>query len=442
MLDQTFNKIKNIHNFYELKLPVLFFGLAVWVITPIMGIFPLLLSIQLDLLIARRYKPKLLSLNNLLLVLVVLTVAIYISSFELFADTRVYLDIYNSLDNKGIFDNFIVKQRYEFVLFLLLYPIHVITNGSEYWCLFLFALFINSVIVFYISKNFSARYYPTILIILFSTSFYYSQIFYMRQFISMIFVLMAMVCLESNWLLFILWSFLAIFAHVTSAINIAILFTVRIVFLIGSKVKIRLQKKDKIFLYFSLGLFLVFLYYSVMQIYNNPQQIYDYVGQVLELLPDQKLGGAIQIRVNNNDGRDIDTFGFTIFRAIAIMNATIFIIIRGYKKLTPKLLSLNIFYVMSLFQLAFILVTGFNQRIAFFFLAFYGLFFSIGLDDKSQIKPLGVISALTIFAAAANTFSFLVIQHNMIDSKGWSYFDGQPLAMSLFDYIIYFFQSI
>ena len=162
----------------------------------------------------------------------------------------------------------------------------------------------------------------------------------------------------------------------------------------------------------------------------------------MELLPDQKLGGAIQIRVNNNDGRDIDTFGFTIFRAIAIMNTTIFIIMRGYKKLSPKLLSLNVFYVMSLFQLAFILVTGFNQRIAFFFLAFYGLFFFIGLDDKSQIKPLGVISALTIFAAAANTFSFLVIQHNMIDSKGWSYFDGQPLAMSLFDYIIYFFQSI
>lgn len=442
MLDQTFDKIKNINNLSELRLPILFFGLALWVVIPIMGIFPILLSIQLDLLKPRRQKPKLLSLNNCLLILVILSVTIYVSSFHIFADTRVYLDIYRSLDTKGIFDNYIVKDRYEFVLFLFLYPINIITNGSEYWCLLIFALFINSIVVFYISKHFSVKYYPSILIIVFSTFFYYSQIFYMRQFLSIMFVLMAMICIESNLLLFILWSFLAIFSHLTSAIYIAVFLGIKATYFFIRKFKIRLQKRDKIFLYLALGLVVLLLLYFGLKIYSNPQEIYGYISNFLDILPDKRLGNTIQGRVNNNDARDTDLFQFTIFRAIAIMTLGIFIIVRGFKKLTPKLISLNLFYVMSLFQIAFIVVTGFNQRIAFMFLAFYGLFFCIGLDDQSKIKPFGVISLLTMFMAASNTFNFLTIQNTMIDSRGWSFFDGQPLAMSLYDYILYFFQSI
>ena len=442
MLEQTFDKIKNINNLSELRLPMLFFGLAVWVVIPIIGIFPILLSIQLDLLKPRRQKPKLLSLNNLLLILVILSITIYVSSFDIFADTRVYLDIYRTLDTKGIFDNYIVKDRYEFVLFLFLYPINILTDGSEYWCLLIYALFVNSVVVFYISKHFSAKYYPSILIIVFSTFFYYCQIFYMRQFFSIMFVLMAMVCLESDFLLFIIWSFLAIFAHLTSAIYIAVFLLIRGIYFVKEKLKIRLQKKDKIFLYLVLGLLLAFVIHIGLKIYSDPKEVYTYVSNLLDLLPDRRLGNSIQVRVDNNDARDTDLFVFTIFRAIAILNIGLFVVIKNFKNLTPRLLSLDLFYVMSLFQIAFILVTGFNQRIAFLFLAFYGLFFSIGLDDRSKIKPFGVVSLLTMFTAAANTFNFLTIQETMIDTTGWSFFDGQPLAMSLYDYILYFFQSI
>lgn len=442
MLDQTFDKLKNIHNLSELRLPMLFFGLALWVAVPIIGIFPILLSIQLDLLKPRRKKPQLISLNNWLLILVILSIAIYASSFHVFADTKVYLDIYRNLDTKGIFDNYIVEDRYEFVLFLFLYPINILTDASEYWCLLIYALFVNSIVVFYLSKNFSAKYYPSILIILFSTFFYYSQIFYMRQFFSIMFVLMAMVCLESNLPQFILWSFLAIFSHLTSAVYIAVFLAVKAIYFIIRKFKIRLQKKDKMLLYLALGLLIILLIYFGFKIYNNPQEAYGYIRNFLDILPEKRLAGTIQSRVENNDGRDTDLFQFTIFRAIAIMTVGIFIIVRGFKKLSPKLLSLNLFYVMSLFQIAFILLTGFNQRIAFLFLAFYGLFFTIGLDDQSKIKPFGMVSLLTIFAAASNTFNFLTIQNTMIDSGGWSFFDGQPLAMSLFDYIWYFFQSI
>ena len=442
MLEQKIDKIKNIHHLSELRLPMLFFGLAMWVVTPIMGNIPILLSIQLDLLKSKQPKSKLLTLNNLLLVLVVLSVSVYISSIEVFADTKVYLDVYRTLDTKGIFDNLFFKDRYEFGLFLLLYPIHILTDGSEYLCLFLFSLISNLTLVFYISKKFYSKYYPTLLIIVFSTFFYYSQVFYMRQFLSILLVLMAIVSLESNWILFLLWSFLAIFSHLSSAIYIGVCLASKLLFYFSSKIKIKLEKTDKLVFYIAIGFFLLFLAYIAWTIYSNPQEIYAYTNNIINFLPEKRLSDTIQSRVNNYDGRDTDTFAFTIFRAIAIVVVAIFIALKGVKKLTPRLLSLDIIYVISLLQIGFIMVTGFNQRIAYFFLTFYGFFFCIGLDERDKLKPLGIVSLLTIFVAAANTYNFLIIQAAMADIPGWSFFDDRPLTMSLYDYILYFFQSI
>ena len=442
MLDQAVCKIRNIHNLYELRGPILFFGLAMWVVTPIMGIFPILLSIQLDLLNPRRQKQKLLSLNNLLLVLVILSITIYISSFEIFADTRVYLNIYKTLDTKGVFDNFLVENRYEFVLPLLLYPINILTNGSEYWCLVIFALIINSVVVFYISKSTSSKYFPSLLIILFSTFFYYSQVFYMRQFLSIVLVFMAIVNLDKNRILFIIYSILAIFAHITSAMYIAVFLIIKASYLIAENLRFKLTKTELFFIYLIAGGLLIVLIYIALKIYSNPQQVYDYVNNLLDFLPEKTLANSLQDRVDNYDGRDQELFKLTIYRVIAIASVGVFIVMKEYKDLTSRLLSFNLIYLISLLQLAFIMLTGFNQRIAYLFLTFYGLFFCIGLDDKSKIKPFGAVSLITMFMAAANTFNFLRIQEAMIDSTGWSFFEGQPLAMSVYDYILYFFQSI
>ena len=442
MLDSTFDKLKNINRFSELRLPMLFFGLAVWIVVPIIGNIPILLSIQLSLLQRKHLKTSLLSIDNILLSLVVLSLSIYVSSFDVFADTRIYLDIYDTLDVKGIFDNLFFQDRYEFVLFLLLYPIHILTNGSEYLCLFLFSLIMNLAIVFYVGKKLSPKYYPTLLIIVFSTYFYYSQVFYMRQFLSITLVMMAFVSLESSWLMFIIWSLLAIFSHLTAAIYVGICLAAKFAFYIRENIKIKFTKKDKIFLYIAIAFVAAVLLYIGWIIYNNPQEIYSYTNRALDLLPEKRLSSSIQDRVTEYDGRDTDLFQLSIFRAIAIMAISIFVFIRSQKNLTPKLLSLIAIFILSILQIVFIIVTGFNQRIVYLFLSFYGFFFWIGLNEKTKIKPLGLVSLITIFVAAANTFSLSVIQANMIDADGWSFFNGQPLTMSIYDYIVYFFQSI
>lgn len=448
MLDQTLDKIGRIRNASELKLPILFVGFAVWVSFPILGIFPLLLAVQLDLLRPSKKSNKLLSLNNLILVLVVLTLATYISAFDVFADTKNYLDIYTSLDRQAPWDNYIADDRFEVVLFIFFAIVHYLSNESIFWCLFSFALFNNALITFYVSKKLSPRYYPTLLIILFSTFFYYSQIFYMRQFLALAFVMAAIASMESSWLLFWLFALLALFSHTSSIIFILVCLVAQgIGFMTKQLKRIKWEKRDKVIIYLVLGLLLAGLIYLGVQTYNEPKSIYRFINSILEYLPQSQINRSIQGRIDNNDGRDTEIFEVTIFRVVAIFSLGCFILRRSYKNMSPKILSLILMFFVSMLQILFIIVTGFNQRIAYLFLAFYGLFFCIGLDDLkinqvNKVKSFALVSALTIFVAASNTFNFIQIQVTMADIVGWSFFDKQPLSMSLFDYIIYFFRSM
>ena len=448
MLDRTFDKIGKIRNVAELKLPVLFFGFAVWVSFPILGIFPFLLYIQLDLLEPNKKRDRLLSFNNLILLLVVLTIAVYLSAFDVFADTKNYLDIYDGLDRNAFWDNEIANDRFEIILFAFFAVVHFLSNESTFWLLFAFSLFNNALIAFYVSKRLSPRYYPTLLIILFSTFFYYSQVFYMRQFFSLVFVMCAIASMESSGLLFTIFALLAVFSHTSSIMFILICLAAQGVGLLTKIVKkFKWEKRDKIILYLGLGVIAYLLIYTGIQIYSEPKSIYRFINSILEYLPQAKITSSIQGRVENNDQRDTEIFEITIFMLIAIFSLISFIVRRNYQKISPKILSLIMIFFVSLLQLIFITVTGFNQRIAYLFLAFYGLFFCIGLDDlkldrPNKIKNFTFVSALTIFMAASNTFKFIDIQIKMGDIVGWSFFNKQPLSMSLFDYIVYFFQSM
>ena len=448
MLDQTLDKISRIRNASELKLPVLFFGFAVWVSFPIIGIFPLLLSVQLDLLRPSKKSSQLLSLNNLILVLVVLTLATYISAFDVFADTKKYLDIYIALDRQAPWDNYIADDRFEVVLFFFFAVVHYLSNESIFWCLFSFALFNNALITFYVSKKLSPRYYPTLLIILFSTFFYYSQIFYMRQFLALAFVMAAIASMESSWILFWLFSLLAIFSHTSSIMFVLVCLVAQSVDLIANQLKRKKwETRDKVIIYLLIGLLFGAFIYGAIQMYNEPKIIYRLINNVLEYLPQGQVISSVQGRIENNDSRDTEIFEVTIFLIIAIFSLGCFIVRRNYEKISPKILSLILIFFVSMLQILFILVTGFNQRIAYLFLAFYGLFFCIGLDDLkinqvNKVKSFGFVSALTVFVAAANTVKFIDIQVKMVDIVGISFFDKQPLSMSLFDYIVYFFKSM
>jgi hypothetical protein len=442
MLTEAIEKIGNINRLSQLKLPLLFLGLAIWVVVPIVGILPLLLFVQLDLLQSKPKKRKILSLHNLVLFLIILTATIYVSSFDVFADTETYLRIYQKLDTEGPFKNYFSSDRHEFVLFIILDLIHKLTNGSFYWCLFLFSLLINGLVVFYISKNFSAKYYPTLLILIFSNYTYYSHIFYMRQALSIVLVMAAIASIESNFWVFLGLGLLGIFSHITTVIYFVIALFVKLYFWASSSLSIQWKGKNSLLLYFALGIFVFGLSFTAMKIYSNPEVIYGYVGVLLDLFPEQELGSSLQQSVETYDGRDSDTFGITPYYLLSILSIMVFIAMRTYKNVSPKVITLIIIFALSILQIAFVLATGFNSRIIYLFFALYGLFFYIGLDENNSIKPLGVISLIAIFTITANAYNFINIQSVMLDKSGWLFFEGEPLKVSLPEYLVFFGNSI
>ena len=206
-----------LERFTQYKYVVLCFGLALWLVSPMIGIFPLLLFVQLNVLKEERIyrqSDRLFNLNNLILLLVVLTITIFASSFDPFSDTKIYIDDYGNLDDTGPFGVKKYGRGFEFVMFLLAYPTFLLSNGSEYWFIFNHALFINVLITFFIAPSFSKKYYPLVLIFVFSVSLYYSEVFYMRQFLSNVFLMLAVSSLNGKR--YIPSLFLSIFSHLSN----------------------------------------------------------------------------------------------------------------------------------------------------------------------------------------------------------------------------------
>jgi hypothetical protein len=417
-------------------------GLAIWLVVPIMGIFFLLFSIQLNLLRVKKTKQRFLSLNQIILFIVILTISIYTSSFEVFADTQQYLKAYEDFGVYSPLDNY-YSQRYEFVLFLFAYPIYLISNGSSYWFLFIYSFFVNSFLVFQVAQKISNKYYPLFLIILFSTFMYYSQIFYMRQFLSITFLMGAIASLEGNIIWLIIYCLLSIFSHLTGFIYVAILLAVkfRTKFLFFSN-KIRISvNHQKILKYTILILLSIIFTYLTVTILNTPDVIYRWVEQLLNYIPIKELSTSFIKRLDAYDGRDIETFTLTLPRILGIAGVGCLIVLQDYRNLSSRTISLTIIYIISILQIIFILITGFNQRIAYLFLTFYGLFFSIGISEKKD-KMSKIFWVIAIAMALLNVYNIFGVQKVMYFSPGWSFFEGKPLEKTIYEYLLFFVQSI
>lgn len=220
-------KVQNLSNY---SIVVLFFALAVWVVVPIVGIFPLLLSVQLNLLKPGKKSKSEIFLNNLLLILVVFTVSVFFSSVSVKLDLIGYIADYQQLDRLTPFE---AAESYgagfEFIIYLLAYPVYYLTNGAAYAFLFNHALIINTLVVFVISKRLSAKYYPILLMIVFSTPTYYFQIQVMRHALSNTFLMAAITTIESSGISFFVFLFLSAFSHFSNFIYFAILVFLRII---------------------------------------------------------------------------------------------------------------------------------------------------------------------------------------------------------------------
>ena len=131
-------KYLSYHN-SSLKYVLLFLGLIVWIIIPITSIFPILLFIHFNF---NSNTNKINELNLAILILIAVTTAIFKSYQNIIYHTVFYVTDYGDLGRCRLFE-LAYSQDVELIFLLLSYPIYIISNGSEYYFLFCWSLFIK-----------------------------------------------------------------------------------------------------------------------------------------------------------------------------------------------------------------------------------------------------------------------------------------------------------
>lgn len=442
-------KVQNLSNY---SIVVLFFALAVWVVVPIVGIFPLLLSVQLNLLKPGKKSKSEIFLNNLLLILVVFTVSVFFSSVSVKLDLIGYIADYQQLDRLTPFE---AAESYgagfEFIIYLLAYPVYYLTNGAAYAFLFNHALIINTLVVFVISKRLSAKYYPILLMIVFSTPTYYFQIQVIRHALSNTFLMAAIATIESSGISFFVFLFLSAFSHFSSFIYVAILVFLRIItkpqisflkIFNLKNIKIRENKKPNRMLAISiLGLILIVALLGFFIGISSLSPIISFV---------QELGFSDIARSVETRSIYYEKYSEGAGLSIILITYWLFIGIGGLisilhkQTISTQKLALTIIFLIQLIACIFVAMTGFAWRAFFLLLSMNGLFHAIIMESKlTKIKLLNIM----VFSFVGLMFVFSIRGFLVQLAQGWLtgeqhiFFGGQPLQMNLFDYIKFFIDA-
>ncbi|MFM2380133.1 MAG: hypothetical protein RLZZ143_2714 [Cyanobacteriota bacterium] len=442
-------KVQNLSNY---SVVLLFFALAVWVVVPIVGIFPLLLSVQLNLLKPGKKSKSEIFLNNLLLILVVFTVSVFFSSVSVKLDLIGYIADYQQLDRLTPFE---AAESYgagfEFIIYLLAYPVYYLTNGAAYAFLFNHALIINTLVVFVISKRLSAKYYPILLMLVFSRPSYYFQIQVMRHALSNTFLMAAIATIESSGISFFVFSFLSAFSHFSNFIYVPILVFLRIITKLPisflkifnlKNIKIRENKKPNRMLAISiLGLILIVALLGFSMGKSSLSPIISFVQE----LGFSDIARSVETRSiyyeKYNEGGDLRNI-FTIYLLFIGIGGLISILDK--QNISTQKLALTIIFLIQFIVYVFVVTTGFAGRACYLLFSMNGIFYALIIESKlTKIKILNVM----VFSFVGLIFMHYIRNFLIQLAQGWLmgeehiFFGGQPLQMNLFDYIKFFIDA-
>ncbi|QOV21574.1 EpsG family protein [Anabaenopsis elenkinii CCIBt3563] len=177
--------------FHKFRYPILLFGLGIWILSPILGIIPLLLFSQIQvsrLFTKNKPKQNISILTFLSLFIVLFTITITASTYEVISDLQVYVQVYEALGNQPFFE-YMNVMRMEPVTFIIPNFIKLVFNGNAYSFILVQALTMNLAFML-IAIRFLPSYYPTIILLNITSASYFTQMFLMRQFYALIFLVL------------------------------------------------------------------------------------------------------------------------------------------------------------------------------------------------------------------------------------------------------------
>ena len=389
------------------KVIVLLIGLALWLVIPILGIFPLILFIHLN----QKSRGK---LNFLVSLVIILTITTFVSSTDVISDLAVYVDNYRQLKTKNPFE-ISGGQGLEFVMWVVSYPVYLISNGSNYAFIFFWSFVFNALVFWVIAKGFSAKNYGLLLLFIAANPVYFSfQIFLVRQYLATLIFLLAVINMERKpvmWGLYVI----SLFTHIANIIYLPVLLLHNRLYLFKNKIVIFCSIIAGLILPFSTDIFI------------------NLAEQATIFLPAQ----YAQVIVGKTGYYNRTPTGESDVTITLIENLVVLIIIlvflKSRKFQSPQQQVLFVMYPV-LFFLLFIGrdIHMFSNRVAFLLYPFGGLFYCFLIENKWKgFKQVILISLLSIKLLYFNYSLYNV----SIGNNPFNFLDGRIYSSTIIDYV-------
>ena len=445
---------ENVSNVNQYIIGFLCISLAVWIYVPIIGIFPLLLFIQVNLLNNENPGKKMGLINNLVLILVVFTICVFFTSYTIYSDLIQYVQTYEKLGNMNAFEATVdYGTGTEFIPFFIAYFVYHLTSGSVYAYLFVHALIINVLIVFVISKRLSRKYYPVILMLAFSTPLYYWQIIIMRHALSNTFLMVASTFIESSSISFLTYLILSFFSHSSNIINTCILFYFKFsefnIFNFKNDFSVvkNSKKTRSTKIKFISFIFVMFLYIFL----SGGVSISAFLPLFLPFLSTfGELNSGLENKLagydNYGDMISLSIFDIPIY---IFMTITIIFSFLKRKEISKKLLSLTTIFLLQMILYLYGAASPINWRVYYLLLSMSGLFYLPLIEiEKGYTRRNGrnnnnliFIISIAIVLAYNILMLFRGLAGGWIVGKEHIFFNGSPLQNTIFDYIGFFINA-
>lgn len=401
------NNIKNFVGNRNDKAFYLFLGLALWFVSPILGIFLLLLFVHLN----QKQDSK---LNLLILLTVIITVTAFVSSVDIRGDLAVYVTNYEKLGKETPFE-IAGGGGVEFVMWLFSYPIYIFSDGSKYAFVFFWSLAINLLTFLVIIKVFSPRNYALLALFIVTTpNFLGYQAFLLRQYIATMIFFIALIYIDKK---VVMWSLylLSVFTHIANLLYFPIL-------LLYNKVKI-LESKITVFIMVFVGITAAF----------SASIVFDLASLVAKFLPSQ-YASVLLIKTYRYDREQVasEDLGIAFVEQFILFVIIILLVNnKGVKNSQEKVLKfLYPIFLAVMFMGRNIFL--FSNRFAFIFFPFGGLFYYFIIEHKLKIFRQEIIVSL-LLAKIVYFIYFMNLMNN--GETVLSFMHGNTLSSNLFDYI-------
>lgn len=389
------------------KAIVLFLGLALWLIVPILGIFPLILFIHLN----QKSKSK---LNFIVSLLVILTITIFVSSTDIISDLAVYVDNYGNLNRQSPFE-ISGGQGLEFVMWLVSYPVYLISDGSNYAFIFFWCFVFNALTFWVIAKGFSPKNYGLLLLFIVANPVYFSfQIFLVRQYLATLIFLVAVINAERKPVMWGLY-LLSLLTHIANIIYLPLLLLYDRLHLFKNKIVIAFFVIAGTIVPFSGGIFIAL------------------AESITKFLPAQYSG----IIVDKTGYYSREPTGENDITVTLIENLVIILVILVFLKTQKNQTSQDRFLFLSYPILFFLMLLGkdihmFSNRVAFMLFPFGGVFYCLLIEHNWKIlKKFGIIFLLSVKLLYFNYYLYNASSGNV----KFHFLDDRVYSSTIFDYV-------